>query len=138
MVQSHQRPGQGETERAMAGQPDAERLTSRAINDQLHAFKAELQRANREHDGSVEAKQRVALAQERMWNQQALKDLEDKDMDSAAKASREAVRHGELAVKLAKSRINDRVSLLERTVAEGQRKGRGIAEAARDRKESRK
>jgi hypothetical protein len=118
----------------MAGQPDAERATRKAITEQYEDFKSKLHHAIGAHDGSVDADHRVAVLQRQLWNQRSLLDLEVNDAEGAARASREAVRQGELAVKLSKSTITDRVALLERAVAEGQRKGRGIAEAARERK----
>jgi hypothetical protein len=118
----------------MAGQPDAETVTEKAIREQYEDFKARLHHAIGDHDGTVDADHRVAVLQRQLWNQRALLDLELLDAEGAARASREAVRQGELAVKLTKSTLADRVTALEKAVADGRRKGRGIAEAARNRK----
>lgn len=122
-----------ERERAVAGQPHAD-VTPEELDEQLTNFKVRLHYAIAAHDGSVAADASIAVLQRQLWNQQALVELQSEDIKAAAEASREAVRHGELAVKLAKSTLADRVSVLERALAKGLAKGRGIAEAARSRK----
>lgn len=117
-----------------AGKDNAGRVTTAELRTQRDAYERELHEAILASDGSIAAKAAVAHLQEQLWNQVALVNLSERDLESAAKASREAVRHGELAVKLAKSKLADRVAELERIVAEGKRKGRGIAEEARRRK----
>ena len=123
----------------MAGRPNGgakghAEVTDTELKRELEAIKRELADAIRDHDGTVTAKRGVALLQERMWNQYALRELHLLRLDEAAKASREAARHGELAVKLSRSTLADRVAVLERAAAEGKRKASSIAVEARRRK----
>ena len=120
----------------MAGQP-LDDVTPEQLDEQLTEFKVRLHHAIAAHDGTIAGDQRVAVLQRQLWNQQALCELQDGDLDAAAKASREAARHGELAVKLAKSTLADRVSALEHLAEDGRRKGRGIVAEARRRREKR-
>lgn len=117
-----------------AGEQHAGRVTTAELKKQRDAYERQLHDAILVCDGSISSKARVAQLQEQLWNQVALVNLSERDLDGAAKASREAVRHGELAVKLAKSQLADRVAALERIVAEGKRKGQGIADEAKRRR----
>jgi hypothetical protein len=104
------------------------------VKQSLRRHQGKLFRATEGNSGSIEDARAVAVLQEQVWNLRALVlQLEDDD-DAAAKAAREACRFGELAVKLAKSTLADRVLALEQAVDEGRSKGRRIKqEAARRR-----
>jgi hypothetical protein len=125
----------------MAGRPDV--AESQYIHgagpepkyaDLLQALKVGLDAANAVNDGSMEARARVALLQERFWNQQSLVSMDCGYFDDATKASREATRHGELAVKFSKATLADRVHKLEQALADGKRKGSRIVAEAKARK----
>jgi hypothetical protein len=126
-------------------------VTSAELGLELEGIQRKLADAIRDHDGSVEHDHAIAVLWRRSWNQVALlhqlgeatracskcgHTIRVDATGEAAKASREAVRQGELAVKLSKSNLPDRVAALERLVEQGKRKGRGIAEEARRRKRS--
>jgi hypothetical protein len=101
---------------------------------QLERFRAELQALLAAPDPSVHHDLEVARAQRRVWDQLALRCLERDDLNAAAKASRQAVAHGELVAKLERARLADRVAVLERELGRDGTAGRRIRDAARRRR----
>jgi hypothetical protein len=120
----------------MAGRPDSE-----AGTDDLHQQKTRLLRYQCElgdavelNTGTVADEREVALLQRKVWNQAALVLMLEGDDEGAAKASKQAVSHGELAVKLSKSTLADRVASLEAQVGRGRTAGKRIRDEAKRRK----
>jgi hypothetical protein len=83
---------------------------------------------------SIEDLQAQAEQSRRVWELRALWLASLAQIDLAAKASAQAVKQGELAVKLSKSTLADRVADLERMVAEATQAGGRIRRAGRRRR----
>lgn len=83
---------------------------------------------------SIEDLQAQAEQSRRVWELRALYLASIAQIDLAAKASAQAVKQGELAVKLSKSTLADRVAKLERTVEDAAQAGGKIRRAGRRRR----
>ena len=83
---------------------------------------------------TVAGRKARADQEHQVWSLYSLMLQESGDVDGAAKASAQAVKHAELAVKLVKSSLADRVLDLERVVAQAKQVGAGVRQEARRRR----
>jgi len=81
-------------------------------------------------DGTIASRKAIALQERKVWTLFSLRRQQALDPDGAAKASAQSVKLGELAVRLEKSTMADRVLALERLVADSRRAGAAVRRAA--------
>jgi hypothetical protein len=74
-------------------------------------------------DDSISGARSRALQSQRVWDLQALLSQEKGEIEDAARAARASTRAGELAARLERDSLADRVLELERTVAEQRKAG---------------
>ena len=115
--------------------------TSPEANERRGLYKVALDEAEYElleltqaAGSSIEDLQAQAEQSRRVWELRALWLASHAQIDLAAKASAQAVKQGELAVKLSKSTLADRVAKLERTVEDAAQAGGKIRRAGRRRR----
>lgn len=82
-------------------------------------------------DDSIAGARARALQSQRVWDLQALLSQEKGEIEDAVRAARASTRAGELAARLERDTVSDRVAELERRVAEQSKAGarlRALAE----------